>query len=110
MEDEKVYSLLDVDELPTFQGQDPKTFNTWLYKHLSYPSSAKQRGISGRVVVQFTVSSNGSLRDIIVVKSVDKVLDEEAVRAVSESPRWDPAKKNGKKVSVTYTYPVIFKL
>ncbi len=35
-------------------------------------------------------------------------LDAEAVRVVMKSPKWEPGKKDGKPVRVTYTLPVMF--
>lgn len=41
---------------------------------------------------------------------IDPILDNEAVRVVEMSPEWTPGKSDGKPVSVSYTFPVIFKL
>ena len=35
-------------------------------------------------------------------------LDAEAVRVVMKSPKWEPGKKDGKPVRVSYTMPVMF--
>jgi protein TonB len=45
-----------------------------------------------------------------VVKSLDPVLDKEALRIVSIMPKWIPAKMNGKAIRTTYTVPVNFRL
>ena len=45
-----------------------------------------------------------------VVKSVDPLLDAEAVRVISAMPNWKPGKQNGKVVRVKYTVPLSFNL
>ena len=66
--------------------------------------------IQGRVTIQFTITSTGQLTNIRVLKSVHPLLDAEAVRVVSLSPDWTPGMHNGRPVSVTYSFPVIFQL
>jgi protein TonB len=62
------------------------------------------------VTLSFVVSETGKVSDVKVLRGVHEDLDKEAVRAVSSSPDWTPGEKDGKKVPVTYTFPVIFKL
>ena len=77
---------------------------------LEYPEIAKENGIQGRVMLQFTVGTDGRISNVVVVRGVDPVLDKEAVRVVSMSPKWSPGKQRDRAVKVTYTFPVIFQL
>ena len=95
---------------PKFQGGDANTFAKWVSDHLNYPDDAKEACISGRVMVQFRVDENGQLRDAKVLRSVYPSLDAEAVRVIASSPKWTPGRNSDKPVSVTYLFPVIFKL
>ncbi|MBP9992186.1 MAG: energy transducer TonB, partial [Bacteroidales bacterium] len=63
-----------------------------------------------RVTLQFTVNTDGSVSNVIVLRGVDASLDKEAVRIVSQSPKWTPGRQRERPVKVTYTFPVIFKL
>ncbi len=100
-----------VEEKPTFNGGDAQTeFPKWVQSQLVYPEIAKENGVSGRVVLQFTVMPDGSLANINVVRGVDSSLDKEAVRVVKSSPKWKPGKQRDRAVKVTYTFPVIFQL
>ena len=99
-----------VDEKPTFQGGDANTFSKWVYSNLNYPQVAKDKGIQGRVNISFTVGADGKVSGVKVVRGVDPILDNEAIRVLEMSPAWSPGKLDGKPVSVTYTFPVIFKL
>ena len=99
-----------VEEKPQFQGGDANTFSTWVSQHLEYPEIAKENGVSGRVMVQFTVNPNGSVSDVKVLRGVDPSLDKEAVRVIQSSPKWTPGKQRDRAVKVTYQFPVIFQL
>lgn len=99
-----------VENKPTFQGGDANTFSKWVNSRLEYPEIAKENGIQGRVTLQFTVNTDGSVSDVKVLRGVDSSLDKEAVRVVASSPKWKPGMQRDKPVRVTYTFPVIFQL
>lgn len=82
----------------------------FLSKNLKYPTVCKEQKIQGKVLVKFTVKSDGSISNIRVTKSVDPYLDKEAVRVVKSMPRWIPGTQDGKPVNVEYTLPITFKL
>jgi TonB family protein len=100
-----------VDEMPTFNGGDPAVeFRKYIANNLKYPEIAAKNGISGRVIIQFTVDKKGKIADAVVVRSVDPALDNEALRVTLTSPNWTPGKQRGKKVNVLYTFPINFTL
>ena len=79
-------------------------------KLLVYPEVARENGVSGRVILQFTVNATGSVTNVKVVRGVDPALDKEAVRVISSSPKWTPGKQRDRSVPVTYNFPVVFQL
>ena len=99
-----------VEEKPKFQGGDANDFSKWVNQRLVYPEVAKENGGQGRGMLQFTVGTDGSVSGVKVLRGVDPSLDKEAVRVVSQSPKWTPGKQRDRKVKVTYTFPVIFQL
>ena len=99
-----------VEEKPTFNGGDANDFSKWVGENIVYPEDAQNRQISGKVILQFTVTKEGDVKDVKVLKGVDPVIDAEAVRVVSSSPKWAAGNQNGVPVAVNYTFPVIFKL
>ena len=99
-----------VEEKAKFQGGDANNFSKWVASHLEYPEIAKENGVSGRVMVQFTVNPNGTVSDVKVLRGVDPSLDKEAVRVIQSSPKWTPGKQRDRAVKVTYQFPVIFQL
>ena len=107
-----VMAYSDVDVKPMFlNSPDPRTFmEKWVYQYLKYPSYAVENGIHGRVLVDFIIDETGKVTDVKVSRGVHTVLDEEAVRVVSASPKWRPGRHQGKKVRVALTVAVEFKL
>ena len=90
---------------------DPATFmERWVYQYLKYPSYAVDNGIQGRVLVDFIIDEKGEVQDVKVSRGIHQVLDDEAVRVVSASPKWRPGRHHGKKAKVAMTIAVDFKL
>ena len=83
---------------------------TFLQANIRYPKEAQERGLQGRVIVQFVVNKDGSICDEKVVRSVDPQLDAEALRVVRSMPNWTPGKQRGEAVRVRFTLPVTFRL
>lgn len=101
--------ILKVQKKAEFPGGKKKLME-YLSKNLSYPQIAMDEGIEGVVLVKFVVSSKGVVKDVKVTRSVDPVLDQEAVRVVSSMPNWTPAEHNNKNVASYYQLPVNFTL
>lgn len=99
-----------VEQMPTFQGGDLITFNRWVMSQIRYPEIAQQNGIQGRVLVKFIVEIDGSLSNIKVIQSPDTSLTAEAVRVISNSPKWEPGRQRNHPVRVLFTMPVNFRL
>lgn len=96
------------EEMPQFKGGDAVLMD-YINKNLVYPAEAKDKGIQGRVVCKFIVERDGAISGIKVVKSVDPLLDNEAIRLIKSMPKWNPGKQNGEKVRVYFTLPITFK-
>ena len=99
-----------VENKPTFNDSDANEFSKWVSEQMQYPQDAIDQNIQGRVVLQFTVNKEGQVEDVQVVRGVNEALDNEAVRVVTASPKWEPGTQNGNPVNVRYTFPVVFRL
>ena len=97
------------EEMPEFPGGMRECMN-FLGKNVKYPATAQEKGIQGRVIVQFVVNRDGSIVEPKVVRGVDPELDAEALRVISIMPKWKPGKQKGEAVRVKYTIPVMFRL
>ena len=98
-----------VEQMPEFPGGD-KGFHQFIADNIKYPAEAKEKGIQGRVFVNFIVEPDGSVSDVRVLRGIGGGCDEEAVRVVEFMPKFKPGMQNGEAVRVSYTVPVNFKL
>ena len=107
-----VIPYYDCTTKPSFlNNYDPKVFlEQWVYRYLKYPQAAVDRGIQGQVLVGFVIDEDGKITDVHVLRGVDELLDEEAVRVISASPKWKPGTLNGKKVKSSMSLYVEFRL
>lgn len=106
-EEEQVYVV--VEQMPEFQG-GVKGMQEYLVSNIKYPDKAKQEGIQGRVFVSFVIRADGSVSGATILRGVDPLLDEEALRVVSQMPKWKPGTQKGKAVNVQFNLPIVFKL
>jgi protein TonB len=112
-EDEpEIFCVSCVEEQALFNGKPvEETFRYFVSQNLTYPQIAIDNGISGKVFVQFVVDPKGNAVDVQVVRGIDPLLDNEALRLIeSTSGMWTPGKQRGKPVKVRYTFPVDFRL
>ena len=98
-----------VEQMPQFPG-GPAALMEFLSKNIRYPKEADKNNIQGRVIVTFTVEKDGSVSEAHTVKSVDPLLDAEAIRVINAMPNWIPGRHNGDPVRVKYTVPITFRL
>jgi len=98
-----------VEVMPEFPGGQETLFK-WLSERVNYPKEAQEKGIQGRVILRFVIKPDGSVDDVQVIKGLDPLCDQEAVRVAKLMPKWIPGKQNGKPVYVYYSMPVTFKL
>lgn len=97
-----------LDETATFNGDDPNAFSMWVKERLSFSEIAGISEINGRVTASFTVDKRGKVVNPKIVKGLSDDVDREVLRILSSSPEWAPAKYNGRAVTCTYTFPIIF--
>ena len=75
-----------------------------------YPSLPLNAGIEGTTVVKMLVDIDGSVIDVVILKSSgNAMLDEEAIKAASRST-FTPAKQRDKFVRVWVARPITFKI
>lgn len=98
-----------VDEEPSFPGGEVALLR-YINAERQYPDDAYKARISGRVLCHFIIEPDGSLSEIQVVRGVMPSIDKEAVRIISNMPRWEPAKIQNEAVPVNYILPIPFRL
>lgn len=124
MMDIPVCGGIDIDSLdtggvdhvhPTVDAEFPGGLDSlanFIKEHLRYPAWEKEQGISGRVVVLFTVEANGSIANPRIIQDVTgaKNLAPEVLRVIGMMPEWSPAMLHDRPVRTQLTLPVSFTL
>jgi len=106
----------DVDQVFTIVEQQAefkggmRKFYEYVGKKMKYPSQARRMGIEGKVFVQFVVERDGSITDVQAIRGIGAGCDEEAMKVIRESPKWNPGKQRGRAVRVRRVIPITFRL
>lgn len=106
--DEEVFVIVE-------ESAEPEGGMNALYQPLSaeirYPQEARNKNISGKVYIEFTVGKNGVASDYKVVKGIGGGCDEEALRALQITMvNWKPGRQRGKTVNQRMVLPILFSL
>ena len=96
-----------VEQMPEFPGGLEAMYN-YLSNNIKYPQMCIDNNVQGKAYVKFTVEKDGSISNLVVVKSAHKLLDKEAVRVIGSMPNWKPGRQLNKVVRVNYTLPINF--
>jgi protein TonB len=105
----EVKPFIFVEEMPEFPGGTAALLK-YVSENLRYPEEAQNNNVQGRVILKFVVNPDGSVDRIEVLRSVDQLLDDEAIRVVNSLPRFKPGKQGGIAVPVWFSLPVTFKI
>jgi TonB family protein len=101
-------SILEMAEkMPSFPGGESKMAE-FISSKLRYPKEARDRNVTGKVMLNFVVTTDGSIVDIEVLKDIGYGCSEEATKVLLEMPKWIPGADKGKPVDVRFTLPIQF--
>ena len=93
-----------------FKGGD-KAWKTYLERRLSsanYPSAFQRGQISGVIIIQFVVNSDGKIIDVKALNSIHPDMDQIAINIIKDSPKWEPAVQYNRKVKAYRKQPITF--
>ena len=104
----KIYEL--VERMPEYPGGIQAMFK-FIQTNISYPDSARSKGISGKCFLKFVIDTTGAVTNVEVLKGVPNCAecDEEAARVVRAMPKWTPGMVSGKPVKCFYNLPIVFR-
>lgn len=80
-----------------------------VYERMSYPDSARQAGIQGRVVVEFIVNTHGEVVNPVILHGQGGGLNEIVLERI-KGVLFEPGVHDGEVVSVRMQFPVLFRL
>ena len=97
------------EEMPEFPGGMEECMK-YIKQNTLYPIEAYRKGIHGKVLVSGVISDKGDIESPHIYRSIDPLLDAEALRVIKSMPKWKPGKQRGKPVNVMFMFPVAFNL
>lgn len=98
-----------VEREAVFKGGDG-AWRKYLEKNMKFPDRANTLGKTGTIYVNFVVDKDGSTSETFIIQSVEFSLDEEAMRLIKKSPKWEPAIKDGLPIKAWRRQPFTFDL
>jgi TonB family protein len=108
VESNTVYSHVSMENPPTYPGGIAQLYK-FLGDNIVYPKAAAEAKVQGTVYISFTIEKDGSLTDIkSEARQLGAGTEEEAVRVLKLSKKWNPGMQNGQPVRVKYNIPVKF--
>lgn len=102
---EVIAPVWTLDEQPAFPG-GRLALATYLQEAVHYPDLARDYGLEGRVILRFTVHSDGRIGDIEVLREPGLGLGDAVANALADMPDWRPARIRGQAVCTRHILPV----
>ena len=95
--------------VPTYPG-GYLAMRDYIKKNTRYPAECKSERLVGKAIVKVTIMPDGTPADASIHKSSGNPhMDAEALRVVSQMPKWTPADSTRKAKEVTTHFPVNFR-
>jgi len=83
--------------------------NQFINANLQIPIKSAAKGMNARVFVKGVIEIDGSMSRLEVIRSVDSLIDQEALRVLGLYKAWKPALIKEKPVRQVSVFPVIFR-
>ncbi len=99
--------LTDAEFMPEFPGGETERVK-FMSRNIRFPFELSGTDIEGKVYVQFVIWTDGSIRDIEILRSGHPALTREVLGMITKMPNWTPGMQNGEKVPVRFIMPVNF--
>ena len=81
-------------------------FLRYFMSRFKYPTDIVDTDISDRLIVEFTITTNGNIEDVKVLKGKDLAIQSNAIEILKTMPRWIPGKMNDRHVPVKLNVPI----
>lgn len=89
-----------------FNGGGIEEFSEYIRKEFDYSKVTK----AGKMVGAFTVDVDGTVKNIKIIEFFDIESATEFIRVLKKCPKWEPAKRGGKPISIEIKYPMVFRV
>ncbi len=98
-----------IDQMPEFPGGMEEMIE-FLSTNIKYPTEAVSKKIGGIVICQFIVNKQGEISNIKIIRGIDSLFDNEAIRVIKLMPRWNWSNPKTAPNFTTFTLPIRFTL
>jgi hypothetical protein len=88
-----------------FNGGGMEAFHEYIKKEFDFSKATK----SGTMVAGFTIDADGSLKNIKITQMLDVESATEMIRVLKNCPKWEPAQRGRKPISISVKYPLTFR-
>lgn len=95
-----------INETSELRSCFSKKMLKYIAKEFKFPAEAQKLGIQGRIYISFVIEKNRSISNIEILRGVDPLLDQEAIRVIKELKILKPAMQGGKPVRMSYTQAI----
>ena len=85
--------------MPVFKGEGIDAASKYVERKVVYPYVALINEIEGDVRCSFVVGKDGKVRDVKILRGLEKNIDSQVYWIIRRMPKWEPAFHNGKPVS-----------
>ena len=109
-DDDEDQPLMKAEILPSFQGGNLDDYQHWVESQIEYPKKLREKGVGGRVTVEFVVEKDGSVTFSKILQSPHELFSAEVERVMKSSPKWSPGKQRGEPVMVKMQMKVNFQV
>jgi Gram-negative bacterial TonB protein C-terminal len=89
-----------------FNGGGIDEFSKFIHDHFNYSKVTK----AGKMVGAFTIDESGNVKNIKIIQMMDVESATEFIRVLNACPKWQPAKRGGKPISIEIKYPMVFNM
>jgi TonB family protein len=102
-----IYQPSDVDTVALPAG-GASILNQFIACNLQIPFPSQVKGVKGKVFVKGIVEPNGTMSGFEIIKGIDSLCNQEAIRVMGLYKAWKPAVLKGEKVRQTAVYHLSF--
>ena len=88
-----------------FQNEGVEKFYNYIVTNFDTTTVEKK----GQIIFEFTVNENGDVKNIKILKDLGADSAMELIRVLRKAPKWQPASRGGKPVSINLKMPLTFK-
>jgi periplasmic protein TonB len=85
-------------------GGDLSAFRRWFVSNYIYPKGVRPGARINKLLIAFRIDKHGFVDSTWIVNSIGKQFDNEALRVMKTSPRWEPCIYDGHPIRQQYSF------